>query len=195
YQAAAEMLVAGAEFKTGQTVAHYKILSLLGEGGMGTVYLAEDTKLHRKVSLKFLSTRFVQDRERFRRFEQEARAASALNHPNIITIYEILECEGQHFIVTEFVDGETLRKRLPGPLMKLREILDITIQVAGALAAAHEAGIVHRDIKPENIMVRRDGYVKVLDFGLAKLIEPFSLAGTRHSASPLSSAVDTDPDR
>jgi len=109
YQAAAEMLVAGADFRTGQTVAHYTILSLLGEGGMGTVYLAEDTKLHRKVSLKFLSTRFIQDPEPLRRFEQEARAASALNHPNIIHIYEIGHIDSSHFIAAEYLDGATLR--------------------------------------------------------------------------------------
>src|SRR5437867_861393 len=111
YQAAAQMLVDGAEFKAGQTVAHYKILSLLGEGGMGKVYLAEDTKLHRRVSLKFLSANFARDHERLRRFEQEARAISALNHPNILTIYEIGEAEGHRFIATEYIEGQTLRER------------------------------------------------------------------------------------
>ena len=169
YQAAADMLVAVSNFKTGQTVAHYKILSLLGEGGMGRVYLAEDTKLHRKVSLKFLSANVTQDHERLRRFEQEARAASALNHPNIITIHEIGEENGQQFIATEFIEGQTLRERLRSPL-DLDEALEIAIQVASALVAAHRAKIVHRDMKPENIMIRKDdGLVKVLDFGLAKI--------------------------
>jgi eukaryotic-like serine/threonine-protein kinase len=172
YQAAADMLVDGIEFKAGQTLAHYKILSLLGEGGMGRVYLAEDTKLHRKVSLKFLSINVTQDHERLRRFEQEARAASALNHPNIITIYEIGEEDGHQFIATEFIEGQTLRERLRSPL-DLNEALEIATQAASALVAAHRVNIVHRDIKPENIMIRKeDGLVKVLDFGLAKITVP-----------------------
>jgi len=175
YQAAAEMVVDGAEFRPGQSVAHYKILSLLGEGGMGTVYLAEDTKLHRKVSLKFLSSRFIQDRERLRRFEQEARAISALNHPNTVTIHEISEIDNRRFIVTEYVEGETLRERLAADL-DINDALDIAIQIASALVAAHRVHIIHRDIKPENIMIRRDdGLVKVLDFGLAKVIQPTSI--------------------
>ncbi|MGQ0762020.1 MAG: serine/threonine-protein kinase [Acidobacteriota bacterium] len=167
YQAAAEMLAVGVEFKFGQTVAHYKILSLLGEGGMGKVYMAEDTRLHRKVSLKFLSTNFTQDRERLRRFEQEARTISALNHPNILTIHEISEASGHRFIVTELIEGQTLREQLR---CDIDDALDIAIQVASALVAAHRVNIVHRDIKPENIMIRHDdGLVKVLDFGLAKI--------------------------
>src|SRR5262245_4835329 len=152
----------------------YRILSLLGVGGMAEVYLAEDARLRRKVALKLLPPEFTQDRERLRRFEQEARAASALNHPNIVTIFEIGEVEGIHFIATEYIDGQTLRQRMLGASMKLSEALDVAVQVASALAAAHEAGIIHRDIKPENIMLRRDGYVKVLDFGLAKLTDQFS---------------------
>src|SRR6266568_7585451 len=172
YQAAAQMLVDDAEFKAGQTVAHYRIVSLLGEGGMGKVYLAEDTKLHRKVSLKFLSTNFTQDRERLRRFEQEARAISALNHPNTLTIHEISETDGRRFIATEFIEGQTLRERLRSNL-DIDEALDIAVQVASALAAAHRVNIVHRDIKPENIMIRKDdGLMKVLDFGLAKVTQP-----------------------
>jgi serine/threonine protein kinase/Tfp pilus assembly protein PilF len=169
FQAAAEMLIEGVELKAGSRVAHYRIFSLLGEGGMGRVYLAEDTKLHRKVSLKFLSADVTKDHERLRRFEQEARAASALNQPNIITIHEIGEEDGHQFIAIEFIDGQTLRERLRSPL-DLDESLEIAIQVASALAAAHRVNIVHRDIKPENIMIRKDdGLVKVLDFGLAKM--------------------------
>jgi serine/threonine protein kinase len=171
YQAAAEMLIDANEFRTGQLVAHYRILSLLGQGGMGTVYLAEDTKLNRKVSLKFLSTNLTQDHERLRRFEQEARAISALNHPNTLTIHEINETDSRRFIATEYVEGQTLRDRLRSP-MDLDEALEIAIQVSSALVAAHHLDIVHRDIKPENIMIRHDGLVKVLDFGLAKISVP-----------------------
>ena len=168
-----------AELATGETVSHYRIISPLGSGGMGDVYLAQDTVLSRQVALKLLPEYFTRDRDRLRRFQQEARAASALNHPNIITIYEIGQVDDRHFIATEFIDGATLRQNFfgegrhtSGKPLRLREVLDIAIQTADALAAAHEAGIVHRDIKPENIMVRRrDGYVKVLDFGLAKLTE------------------------
>ena len=172
YQAAAEMLLDDADLKSGQTISHYRILSLLGEGGMGTVYLAEDTKLHRNVSLKFLSANFMQDQERLRRFEQEARAISALNHPNTLTIHEISETDGQRFIATEFIAGQTLRERLRSGV-DIDEALDIAVQVASALAAAHRVNIVHRDIKPENIIIRKDdGLVKVLDFGLAKVTQP-----------------------
>src|SRR5215510_5819510 len=156
----------------GQNFGHYRILSLLGHGGMGEVYLALDTRLGRKVAIKLLLAQFTTDSERLRRFEQEARAASALNHPNIITVYEIGEIEGRRFIVTEYVEGETLRQlmaRAPQRRIGLSEALEIAAQVAVALHAAHEAGITHRDIKPENVMLRTDGLVKVLDFGLAKL--------------------------
>src|SRR3984893_17325333 len=169
YQAAADLLLDGVELKAGKSIAHYRIVQLLGEGGMGKVYLAEDTRLHRRVSLKFLSTNFTQDHERLRRFEQEARAASALNHPNILTIHEISETEGQRFIATEFIEGQTLRERVRSS-MDIDDALDVSIQVASALVAAHRVNIVHRDIKPENIMIRHDdGLVKVLDFGLAKM--------------------------
>jgi len=172
YQAAAEMLVDGAEFKPGQVVDHYEIVSLLGEGGMGRVYLADDTKLHRRVSLKFLSAKFVKDHERLRRFEQEARATSALNHPNILTIHGISEVDGRSFIATEFIEGQTLRDRLRARF-DLNDAIEVASQVASALVAAHRVNIVHRDIKPENIMIRRDdGLVKVLDFGLAKVAAP-----------------------
>jgi serine/threonine-protein kinase len=171
YEAAAEILETGQQLTAGQTIGHYEILSILGKGGMGEVYLARDTKLDRKVALKFLPSAFTKDRERLRRFEQEARAASALNHPNILTIHEIGEVNDRRFIATEFVDGETLReKMIDGPL-KIADALKIAEQIASALAQAHAAGIIHRDIKPENLMLRRDGIVKVLDFGLAKLTE------------------------
>ena len=155
--------------KVGQKIGHYEITALLGKGGMGEVYLAQDTKLSRKVALKFLPGAFTQDQERLRRFEQEARATSALNHPNILTIFEIGEADERHYIATEFIEGQTLRQRIAVGSLKLGETLDIAEQIASGLSAAHGAGIVHRDIKPENIMIRRDGLVKVLDFGLAKL--------------------------
>lgn len=160
--------------KAGQMLGAYEITSFIGRGGMGEVYLAHDSRLKRKVALKLLPSLFTKDEDRLRRFEQEARAASALNHPNIIVIYEIYEADSTLVMATEFVDGETLRQRLIIERLKLREVLNISIQIADALAAAHKAGIVHRDIKPENIMIRPDGYVKVLDFGLAKLAEPDS---------------------
>jgi eukaryotic-like serine/threonine-protein kinase len=153
------------------TLAHYRIVSVIGAGGMGEVYLAEDTKLRRKVALKVLAADFTRNEDRLRRFEQEAQAASALNHPNILTIHEIGSDADAHFIATEFIEGETLRHRIVRSGMTIRDVLEIAGQVAGALAAAHSAGIVHRDIKPENVMIRPDGYIKVLDFGLAKLTE------------------------
>ncbi len=158
----------------GQTIGPYRIETELGKGGMGEVYLAQDSRLRRKVALKFLPAFFTTDERRLRRFEQEAHAASALNHPNILTIYELGRFNDKHFIATEFVDGETLRQRLLGGRMRIEEALKVADQIASALAASHEAGIIHRDIKPENIMVRRDGIVKVLDFGLAKLVTPQS---------------------
>ena len=156
---------------TGQMVGPFRIENVLATGGMGEVYLADDMRLGRKVALKLLPPQFTVNADRVRRFEQEARAASALNHPNIVTIHEIGQTDSLHFIATEFVDGETLRQHIATARMKLDEVLDVATQIASALAAAHAAGIVHRDIKPENIMIRPDGYVKVLDFGLAKLVE------------------------
>lgn len=149
----------------------YEILSLLGQGGMGAVYLALDTRLHRKLALKLLPAEFTRDDDRVRRFEREAHAASALNHPNILTVFEIGQADEVRFIATEFIDGETLRERMTRDRLPLGEALDVAIQVASALAAAHAANVVHRDVKPENLMLRPDGYVKVLDFGLAKLTE------------------------
>jgi eukaryotic-like serine/threonine-protein kinase len=163
----------------GRSFGHYRFLTLLGKGGMGEVYLGEDTRLGRKVAIKLLPARFTTDPGRVRRFAQEARAASALNHPNIITIYEIGEASTEdgstHYIVTEYVEGETLRRRMTTQQrMKPLEAIDVAAQIAAALSTTHGAGIAHRDIKPENVMVRRDGYIKVLDFGLAKLTEPSS---------------------
>src|SRR6266568_9544978 len=159
------------ELTANTTLAHYRIVSKIGEGGMGEVYLAQDTKLDRKVALKILPADVASDDTRMRRFIQEARAASGLNHPNIITIYEIEQIGSVNFIATEFIDGETLRERMRRAPVKVGEVLDVAAQIASALSAAHAANIVHRDIKPENIMLRRDGIVKVLDFGLAKLTE------------------------
>jgi serine/threonine protein kinase len=155
----------------GRSVGPYRILERLGAGGMGEVYLAQDGRLGRLVALKILPAYFVSDDGRLRRFQREARAASALNHPNIITIHEVGEFESARFIATEFIDGETIRALIEKEDLSLEEILDIAVQVAFALSAAHAAGIVHRDIKPENIMRRNDGIVKILDFGIAKLME------------------------
>ena len=173
----------------GKELGHYHILSLIGSGGMGEVYLAEDTRLKRKVAVKLLPAELTANQDRLRRFEQEAQAASALNHPNIITIHEIGQVEGLNFIVTEFIEGETLRLRMATERMNLPTVLDVATQVASALAAAHAAGIVHRDLKPENIMVRPDGLIKVLDFGLAKLTEPRT--SDVESEAPTVARVDT----
>ncbi len=155
----------------GKVIAHYRIESLIGVGGMGEVYLARDERLGRKVALKFLPERLTADETQLSRFKTEARSASALNHPNILTVYEIGAEGNRQFIATEFIEGMTLRLSLARGRMNLHNALEIAVQVASALAAAHEAGVVHRDIKPENIMLRPDGYVKVLDFGIAKLTE------------------------
>jgi len=154
-----------------QEISHYNIKKLLGKGGMGEVYLAEDTELGRQVALKVLPAELTKNEAGLQRFEREAQAASSLNHPNILTVYEISAEDGLHFIATEFIDGESLRQHIGRTRLELREVLDIGIQIASALAAAHKAGVVHRDIKPENIMLRADGFVKVLDFGLAKLAD------------------------
>ncbi len=168
--------------KIGSEIGPYRILQRLGVGGMGVVYLAQDTRLERLVALKILPAYFASDDARLRRFQREARAASSLNHPNIITIHEVGECDGVYFIATEFIDGETIRELAAERQLSLAEISSIAEQVASALAAAHAEGIVHRDIKPENIMRRSDGLVKILDFGIAKLMEP-------ESADPQSSAA------
>ena len=175
----------------GKRLGRYQIRSLLGVGGMGEVYLAQDTQLRRPVALKLLPPDFTLNKERLARFKQEAFAASALNHPNILTIYEIGSEADSHFIATEFIDGVSLRERMVKGDLTIEQVLDFGGQIASALAAAHAAGIVHRDIKPENVMVRRDGYVKVLDFGLAKLTE----AQVRHSDPEAATlqVVITDP--
>ena len=154
-----------------QTLSHYKILKLLGEGGMGEVYLAEDNRLERKVALKILPSAFAQDAERMRRFVREAKAASALNHPNILTIYETGETDNTNYIASEYVEGETLSERLRREPLSLKAALDVAVQITSALQAAHGAKIIHRDIKPDNVMIRPDGFVKLLDFGIAKLTE------------------------
>src|SRR5947199_6732571 len=160
-----------ADLLVGRTCGHYKISKPIGSGGMGEVYLATDIKAGRKAALKLLPMHFTGDAERLKRFQQEAHALVGLNHPNILTVYEIGEDHSTHYIASEMIEGETLRQRLMRGRMEVGEAVNIAIQVASALAAAHEAGIVHRDIKPENIMLRPDGYVKVLDFGIAKLAE------------------------
>src|ERR1044072_4271364 len=155
----------------GAKLGRYEILSLLGKGGMGEVYLAKDPKLDRRVALKVLPADLAANRERMVRFVQEARSAAALNHPNVAHIYEIGEHEGLNFIAMEYVEGKTLREKIHYERTELRKLIKYLQQVAGGLAKAHAAGIVHRDLKPDNIMITRDGYAKILDFGLAKLIE------------------------
>jgi serine/threonine protein kinase len=176
----------------GARFGRYEIRSLIRKGGMGEVYLAQDTQLRRPVAIKLLSSEFTHDTERLHRFEHESYAASSLNHPNILTIHEIGSQDGLHYIATEYIDGESLRDRLHHSRIQLREALDVAIQVASALSAAHQAGIVHRDIKPENIMLRRDGYVKVLDFGLAKLTDSDPRQQETDDA-PTRVMVKTDP--
>jgi serine/threonine protein kinase len=155
----------------GTRIGHYKIVEHLGSGGMGEVYLAQDERLARLVALKILPTYFVSDKERLRRFQTEARAASALNHANILTVYEVGESDNTHFIATEYIDGQTIRELIADDKLTLGETLDIVSQLLCGLSAAHAAGIVHRDIKPDNVMRRKDGTVKILDFGIAKLVE------------------------
>src|SRR5436309_2529536 len=160
-----------ADLLVGRTIGHYKLSERIGTGGMGEVYLATDITAGRKAALKLLPVRFTGDAERLKRFQQEAHALVGLNHPNILTVYEIGQHHSTHYIASELIEGETLRQRLERGRIEVGEAVDVAIQVASALAASHETGIVHRDIKPENIMLRPDGYVKVLDFGIAKLAE------------------------
>ena len=174
--AAPSFIAAGVGALAGQSINHYKIIRQIGSGGMGDVYLAGDTRLGRQVAIKLLPALFTTDPDRLRRFAQESRAASVLSHPNVCTVHAVGEMEsGQHYIVMEYVEGVTLRRHMQDGQVQLGEALDIGVQIAGALSSAHAAGIVHRDIKPENIMVRRDRIIKVLDFGLAKLMQPRSV--------------------
>jgi serine/threonine protein kinase len=175
---------------SGTTLGHYEIRSRLGAGGMGEVYLAEDTKLDRKVALKILPSDVAANQQRMRRFVQEAKAAAALNHPHIAHVYEIGESEGLHFMAMEYVEGNTLREKIHGERTELRKLLRYLQQAAEGLAKAHAAGIVHRDLKPDNLMVTRDGHAKILDFGLAKLIEPAAQSGfSSESDSKVSTAL------
>jgi serine/threonine protein kinase len=177
------------QLEIGRTVGHYRIITMLGRGGMGEVYLAQDTRLHRRVALKLLRASLTCDKQRMQRFEQEACSASALSHPNILTVHDIRQ-EGEiHFIATEYIEGETLRQFIKRIKVTPAQAIEVATQVAAALSAAHAAGIIHRDIKPENIMLRPDGYVKVLDFGLAKLAEPLD---PQMRASSLLQ-IETDP--
>src|ERR1051326_601490 len=165
------------------TISHYRIVSKLGAGGMGEVYRARDERLGRDVAIKVLPAEFAKDADRLRRFEQEARATSALNHPNILTVYDIGEHAGSPFIVSELLDGEELRAQLDDGALSVRQALEDAQPLAPGLSAAHEKGITHRDLKPENLFVTSDGRVKILDFGLAKL-KPPKLAGTVSKEAP-----------
>src|SRR5262249_10896515 len=192
FEAAAELLTQDQPHAlVGRRIGRYRVLSFLGAGGMGEVYLAQDSRLDRQVALKLLPASFTKDQERISRFEREARAASRLSHPNICVIHEVGETDdGRHFITMEYIDGVTLRQRMTSEQIGPGETLEIAIQVASGLSAAHQAGITHRDVKPENVMLRADGHIKVLDFGLAKLTE--RRQGGADSEAPAIASVRTD---
>src|SRR5262250_3353692 len=174
----------------GARLGAYEILAPLGAGGMGEVWKARDTRLGREIAVKVLPATTSADPERRQRFEQEARSASALNHPNILTVYDIGTSDGTTYIAMELVEGRTMRELVASEPIPIRKLLDYAVQIADGLAKAHSAGIVHRDLKPENVMVSKDGYGKILDFGLAKLIEPLSREG---SELPTAVAAATQP--
>ncbi|MEE9264968.1 MAG: serine/threonine-protein kinase, partial [Vicinamibacteria bacterium] len=175
----------------GTTVSHYKILEKIGEGGMGEVYLAEDTKLKRKVALKFLAKELTANEERKQRFIQEARAAAAIEHPHIAAIHDIDEADGNLFIAMEHVRGQSLREAIQQQNLSLRKSMELAAQVADGLSAAHEQGVVHRDLKPENILVSEKGYAKIIDFGLAKLLEPFVQSGDSSDSEETATKLKT----
>src|SRR3989442_2147076 len=181
------------ELSPNTTLSHYRIGSKMGAGGMGEVYLAQDTKLDRKVALKILAAEVASNRDRMERFVREAKAAAALSHPNIAQIFEIGEHDGAHFIAMEFVDGVTLREKIHRERTELRKLLRYLQHAAEGLAKAHAAGIVHRDLKPDNIMITRDGHAKILDFGLAKLIEGRGEAETRGHGEERETLIAASP--
>jgi len=173
---------------SGTKLGEYEVKSMLGSGGMGEVYRARDSRLGRDVAIKVLPSLFTADSERLRRFEQEARAAAALNHPNILAVFQMGTYEGAPYLVSELLEGETLREQLKRGRLSVRKAIDYGVQIARGLAAAHEKGIVHRDLKPENLFVTKDGRVKILDFGLAKLTQPRT--SSEHDAPTLTEATE-----